>query len=334
MKIDIFNHVLPQKYFDRLNRVTGNLGDLDRRMKSIPILVDVEARMKMMDEFGDYAQIVSLAAPPIEALAGPNLSPELAQVANDSMAEIVVRHPDRFPGFIASLPMNNPDGAGEEIDRAIRDLGAVGVQFFSNVTGKPLDLPEFKPLFEKMAAYDMPIWVHPARNSGFADYKTEDKSKFEIWWSIGWPYETSAAMIRIVFAGYFDLWPNLKLITHHMGAMIPYNEGRVGPGYEALGARSPGEDYGKVLRSLKKKPLDYFRMFYADTALFGALSATKCGLEFFGAEKVLFGTDCPFSPDKGPGNIRETMKVVDALPITQPERRLIYEGNARRLLKL
>jgi predicted TIM-barrel fold metal-dependent hydrolase len=116
MKIDIFNHVLPKKYFDRVNQVTSNLGDLDRRMRSIPILVDMEARLRMMDEVEGYVQVLSLAAPPLEALAGPGLSPELAQIANDSMAEIVERHRDRFPGFIASLPLNNPDAAGVEID--------------------------------------------------------------------------------------------------------------------------------------------------------------------------------------------------------------------------
>jgi len=334
MKIDIFNHVLPKKYFDKLNQVTSNLGDMDGRMRSIPILVDMDARMRMMDEIPDYVQVICLAAPPIEALAGPDVSPDLARIANDSMAEIVARHRDRFPGFIASLPMNHPEASVVEIDRAIKDLGAVGVQVFSNANGKPLDLPEFRPLFQKMAAHDLPIWIHPARGSAFSDYKTEEKSKYEIWWSLGWPYETSVAMVRLVFAGYFDLWPDLKIITHHMGAMIPYNEGRLGPGYDVLGARSPGENYGKLLKSLKKRPLDYFKMFYADTALFGAFSATKCGLEFFGADRVLFGTDCPFSPDKGPGYIRDSIRVIGALPISESDREKIYEGNARRLLRL
>lgn len=334
MKLDIFNHVMPKKYFDKMNKVAPNLGDMDKRMKGIPILVDMDARMKMMDQIGDYGQVICLAAPPLEALAGPDVSPDLAKVANDSMAELVAKHPHHFPAFIASLPLNNPDASVREIDRSIRDLGAKGIQFFTNVKGKPLDLPEFRPLFEKASALDIPILLHPARTSKSADYASEDESKYEIWWAIGWPYDTSAAMIRLVFAGYFDLWPNLKIVTHHMGAMIPYNEGRVGPGYEVLGSRSPGKNYEEVLRKLKKKPLDYFHMYYADTALFGALSATKCGLEFFGAEKVLFATDCPFSPDKGPGYIVATIKVIDSLPISEKEKQLIYEGNARRLLKM
>jgi len=174
MKIDIFTHILPRKYFEMLNRFVPDLGDLDRRMKTIPVLTDLEARLRMMDEFDEYAQVPCLAAPPLEALADAGVTPDLAKMANDSMADIVSSHPDRFPGFIASLPTNNPEAAVMEIDRAIQDLGAVGVQIFSNVKGKPLDLPEFRPLFERMASHDLPIWLHPARTSNFSDYMSED----------------------------------------------------------------------------------------------------------------------------------------------------------------
>jgi aminocarboxymuconate-semialdehyde decarboxylase len=137
-----------------------------------------------------------------------------------------------------------------------------------------------------------------------------------------------------VFAGLFDKHPNLKIITHHMGAMIPYFEGRVGPGWDQLGTRTSDEDYGALLKSLKRRPLDYFRMFYADTALFGAREATICGLRFFGPERVLFASDSPFDPEKGSAYIRWTIEIVDALPISAAERHAIYEGNARRLIGL
>jgi aminocarboxymuconate-semialdehyde decarboxylase len=250
------------------------------------------------------------------------------------MADYVTKYPDRFPGFVASMPMNNPDAALDEIDRAIKQLKAVGIQFFSNVNGAPLDLPELKPLFEKMAGYDLPIWIHPARGANFPDYLTEEKSKYEIWFVFGWPYETSAAMARLVFGGYFDLFPNLKIITHHMGGMIPYFEGRVGTSWDQLGSRTSDEDYTVILEQLKKPHLEYFKGFYADTALFGASSATKCGLEFFGVDQVLFASDCPFDPEKGPGYIRETIKIIENLQISEADRQKIYEGNARRLLKL
>jgi predicted TIM-barrel fold metal-dependent hydrolase len=141
-------------------------------------------------------------------------------------------------------------------------------------------------------------------------------------------------MSRIVFAGYFDKYPNLKIIAHHLGAMIPYFEGRVGPGWDQLGSRTSDEDYTVILKQLKKRPLDYFKMFYADSAVFGSAAATKCGLEFFGADNVLFASDSPFDPEKGPGYIRETIKVITELPISDTDRQKIFEGNAKRLLKL
>jgi len=308
--------------------------DMGKRVREVPVLVDLEARFRVMDQFDDYAQVICQPSPPLEVLAGPELSPELAKVANDGMAEYVAKYPERFPGFIASLPMNNRDAALGEIDRAIKDLNAVGVQFFSNVNGHPLDLPELKPLFEKMANYDLPIWVHPARGANFPDYLTEEKSKYEIWWTFGWPYETSVAMARLVFGGYFDEFPNLKIITHHMGGMVPYFEGRVGPGWDQLGARTSDEDLSVILKNLKKPHLEYFKMFLADTALFGSLSGTICGLDFFGVDNVLFASDSPFDPEKGPAYIRETIRIIEELPISDEERKKIFEGNARRLLKL
>lgn len=334
MKLDIFNHIFPKIFYDKMMEVNPNLEDIGKRVRGVPVLYDLEERFRCMDLFEDYAQIICLASPPLEIIAGPDVTPDLAKVANDGMAEYVAKYPDRFPGFIASMPMNNPDAALEEIDRSIKDLKAVGVQFFTNVKGKPLDLPEFKPLFEKMANYDLPIWIHPARGANFPDYLTEDKSKYEIWWTFGWPYDTSAMMARLVFGGYFDAFPNLKIITHHLGGMVPYFEGRVGPGWDQLGARTSDEDYSSVLKNLKKPHLEYFKMFYADTALFGSYTGTVCGLEFFGADNVLFASDSPFDPEKGPGYIRETIKIVDALPISDEDRQKIYEGNARRLMKM
>ncbi len=333
-KIDIFNHLFPQSFFDKMIEVAPNQKDIGKRVRSVPVIVDLEKRFRVMDQFEDYVQVICLPNPPLEVLGSPDVTSKLAQIANDGMAEYVAKYPDRFPGFIASLSLSNPDAALIELERAIKDLKAVGVQFFSNANGAPLDLPEFEPLFAKMADFDLPIWIHPARAANFPDYLTEKKSKYEIWWTFGWPYETSVAMSRIVFAGYFDKYPNLKIITHHLGGMIPYFEGRVGPGWDQLGSRTSDEDYTVILKQLKKRPLDYFKMFYADSAVFGSVAATKCGLEFFGADNVLFASDSPFDPEKGPGYIRETIKVIAELPISDTDRQKIFEGNAKRLLKL
>jgi predicted TIM-barrel fold metal-dependent hydrolase len=298
------------------------------------MLADLDVRFRVMDTFDDYQQVLSLPTPPIEVFARREDALDLAQVANDGMAELVGKYPDRFPAFVASLPLADPDAAVRELHRAVDQLNARGFQIFSNIVGRPISAPEFLPLFEAMAAYDLPIWLHPYRGADMTDFKAEDRSQFEIWWTFGWPYDTSAAMARLVFAGHFDRFPALKVITHHMGAMIPYFAGRVGPGWDQLGARTSDEDYSLVLKSLKKRPLDYFKMFYADTALFGAYDATVCGLGFFGADRVLFASDAPFDPEKGPMYIRETIAVVDRLPIGDDERERIYWRNAVSLLKL
>jgi predicted TIM-barrel fold metal-dependent hydrolase len=333
-KIDIFNHIFPERYVSRMQEVAPGWKDVGKRVRGIPMLVDLDVRFKVMDAYEDYQQILSIATPPIEVYASPADAVDLARRANDGMAELVGRYPDRFPGFIASLPMNNPDATMREIDRAVVDLRARGIQIFTNVCGKPIVEPEYIPLFEKMAGHDLPIWLHPFRDASFPDYPSEQRSLYEIWWTFGWPYETSVAMARIVFAGLFDRFPELKIITHHMGAMAPYFEGRVGPGWDQLGSRTSDEDYTLVLKRLKKRPLDYFRMFYADTAVFGAYEATICGLKFFGADKVLFASDAPFDPEKGTMYIRETIAILDRLPITTEERERIYWRNAAKLLKI
>lgn len=334
MKIDIFNHIFPRLFFDKLNEVAPAYKDMGKRSRNIPALFDLDVRFRMMDQFGEYQQIISIASPPIEVMAGPDTTPMLSEIANDGMAELVGKYPDRFPAFAASLPMNNPEKAAIELQRCIKDLGARTVQIYSNADGKPLDGPEYAPIFQIMAQHDLPILLHPARGAKFADYPGESKSKYEIWWTFGWPYETSVAMARLVFSGLFDRFPDIKIITHHMGAMIPYFEGRVGHGWDQLGKRSSDEDYEGLLKSMKKRPIEYFKMFYADTALFGSYSGTKCGLDFFGVDRVLFASDSPFDPEGGTLYTRETIEVIDRLDMTEDERDRIYRRNAERLFKL
>ena len=327
MKIDIFNHIFPRKFFDKYIDKGSGGKDIGKRVANIQTIVDVDARLRILDQFGDYVQVISLPLPPLEIIAGAEKSPQLAREANDGLAELVHRH-DRFFGFVAALPMNNPDAALAEIERAVDELGAFGIQLYTNVAGKPLDAPEFMPLFKEVARRDIPIWLHPARGADFSDYLTEAKSQYEIWWTFGWPYETSVAMARLVFSGYLDRFPNLAVITHHMGGMIPYFEGRVGYGWDQLGKRTSDVDYVSLLKSMKKRPVDYFRSFYADTALFGAAPATRCGLEFFGVDRVVFASDMPFEPTP------ETIRCVEALDLTEDQKGRIYRGNAERLLKL
>ena len=332
MKVDVFNHIFPKPFFDRLQRVVVDTGAV-KRWLNIPFLYDLDVRFRKLEEFGpDYRQILSLSAPPIESInPDRGVTLDLAKLANDSMADLVGDHRDRFPGFVASLPLNLPDESVAELERAVTELGAVGVQLFSNVNGLPLDDPRFNPLFEAADRLRCPILLHPARGAAFADYASEQKSKYEIWWTFGWPYETSVAMQRLVFSRLFDRLPDIRIVAHHLGAMIPYFEGRIGYGLDQLGTRTSDEDYGTLLASLNKRPYDYFKMFWADTAVFGSRAATECGLNFFGTDQVVFASDAPFDPEGGPLYIRETLKIIDTLDISEIDRRKIYRGNAERL---
>ncbi len=332
MKIDVFNHLFPRAFYDRYIDCPGGPKDIGKRVRMMPTVVDLDARFRVMDEFGEYCQLISLPMPQIEKLAGPDKSPEIARVANDGMAELTQEYPHRFPSFVASVAMNHPEEMVKEAIRAVTKLGACGIQIFSHAAGKPLDSPELFPFFEEMHKRDVTLFLHPARDASFPDYLTETKSRYEIWWTLGWPYETSAAMARLVFSGIFDKCPGIKIVTHHLGAMIPYFEGRVGWGWDALGQRTSDEDYTGIIAGMKPlRPVDYFHKFYADTAVFGATGATKCGLEFFGADNVLFASDVPFEPAPGL-YIRETIRCIEALEITAEEKHKIYQGNAERLL--
>ena len=332
LKIDDFNHIFPKVFFDRLQEVTVNKGAI-KRWLHIPFLHDLEVRFRMLEEFGDeYRQVLSLSAPPIESInPDRQITIDLARLANDSMAELVRRYADRFPGFLASLPLNHADESVAELERAVTQLGALGVQIFSNVNGLPLDDPRFLPLFEAADRLRCPVFLHPARGANRADYPDEQKSKYEIWWTFGWPYETSVAMQRLVFSRLFDRLPNIRIVAHHLGAMIPYFEGRVGYGLDQFGSRTADEDYEGLRRSMPRRPIDYFRMFWADTAVFGSRAATACGLSFFGADQVMFASDAPFDPEGGTLYIRETIRILDTLEISDADRAKIYCGNAERL---
>jgi uncharacterized protein len=335
MKIDIFNHVMPQEYLELVKQHSKEPG-MVKRMSNLRMLWDIEHRVEMLrTKFPEVKQVLTLGLPSPELLGPPDRSPEFARVANDGMAQMCRKWPDEFPAFVASLPMNNVAEALKEMDRAIGTLGAKGIQIISSVAGRPLDEPEFFPVFERITNHhDRPIWMHPARPASRADYAGEPKSKYEIWQVLGWPFETSVAMARIVFSGLLQRLPNMRIITHHCGGMIPYFAGRAETLWAQLGSRSADGDESDVLKKLGRPPIEYFKMFYGDTVLGGAAAPLACGLAFFGADHVVFASDCPFDPEGGPMFIREGIRSVEDLKLSDEEKRKIYSGNALRLLRM
>ena len=328
--IDIYCHIFPEKFFQEMTRAAPNLTNIGKRLRGVTKLFDLDARFKEMDQFGDYRQIISLPNPAIEDITDPKTGLALARIANDSMAELCRKHPERFPTFAAALCMTDIEGSVAEARRAVKDLGAGGVLLYTNVAGEPLDDPKFEPIFATMAELDLPIWLHPVGTASMPDYPSEKKSRFEMWWCFHWPYETSVAMVRMVFSGLLDRYPKLKIITHHLGGMIPYFDGRVGAGLNVLGQRTSDEDYSNILPSLKRPHLDYLKHdFYADTAMFGGgIHATRCGYEFFGVDRVVFATDTPLGP------IAPTIEVVRTLELSPADQRKVFCGNAERLLNM
>jgi uncharacterized protein len=336
MKIDAFCHVMPAAYAERLETIPAvpAAANIRNRIAGIPSMTDLDLRFAQLEEFGpDYRQVISLPAPPIEDLGDPQTCREMARLGNEGLAALVADHPEHFAGFVAALPMADVGGALEEIDHACGELGALGVQVYTHVNGHPPDEERFEPFWAKMAEIGKPVWVHPNRNAAWADYPTEDVSRYEIWWVFGWEYDTAAFMARLVFSGVLERHPDLKVLIHHGGSMVPHFAGRVGPGWDQLGARTPPERRHEVEHApLSKRPIDYFRMFYADTAMFGAAHAIRCCLEFFGPDRILFASDTPFDPEKGPGYIRSTIENLESLDLSDDVLEKIYEGNARRVL--
>jgi aminocarboxymuconate-semialdehyde decarboxylase len=327
-KIDAFAHILPRPYLERLER------QLERTMAPSrlayyregvfsfdPVLSDLDARWRKIEPYGDYAQVLVLAVPPLEEAGPPAVAAEFARIANDEMADLVRRFPDRFVGFAAALPMSDVEAAAQELDRALTQLGALGAQLYTNVLGAPLDEARFEPLMARLEAAGRAIWLHPTRSAAWADYPAESASDYGLWWSIGWPYETAAALARLVYSGHMERHPRQLVIAHHGGGMVPHFSARL--------AMGPG--YRQIKDSLPRPPLDYFRRFHVDTALFGAPHAVRCVLEFFGPRNVLFGTDIPLGPADA---VEATVADIDAAGLSGEDLAAVYAGNAVRLLRL
>ncbi|SOC49511.1 aminocarboxymuconate-semialdehyde decarboxylase [Blastococcus aggregatus] len=337
MKIDAFCHIMPRPYFDRFFELDAppDVQNLRKRVSNIPALVDMNVRFRQMDEFGDYRQIINIAAPPVEFFGSPKISKELSRIGNESMAELVAAHPERFAGWTACVPMDDPDAAVEELEYAVNELGALGAQIYTHVAGHPMDEPRFDPFYAKVAELGSLLQVHPSRSSAWADYPSEQRSKYEIWWTFGWEYDLSAFMARMVFSGVLERYPDLKMLIHHGGSMVPHFSGRVGPGWDQLGARTPEDQKDDITGyPLTKRPLEYFKMMYADTAMFGAAHALRCSIDFYGVDHVLFSSDSPYDPEKGPGYIRATIKNLQEIGLSEAEQDAIFRGNVTKMLGL
>jgi predicted TIM-barrel fold metal-dependent hydrolase len=331
--IDVFAHLLTPRYLRERNARagTGFGTQYAKYWSANPGLTDLDLRFRIMDRYPDVRQILTIAGPNIESITTAADAVECARIANDEMAELVARHPDRFATACACLPMTDVDATLREIERAIDQLGFRGIEIFTDINGTPLDAPAFLPIFEAMAARDLPILLHPRRTNTTPDYLTETRSRFLVYTNFGWPFESSAAMARLAFGGVLERFPSLKIVTHHAGGLIPFFHKRIELSWD-FNVERMGYQYDGA--TLTRTPLDYYRMFYCDTAIQGNTAALMCAWEFFGPDHMVFATDTPYDNELGARVYRETIAAVQAMPIDEVSRVKIFEGNARQLFRL
>ena len=327
MVIDAYSHVFPQRLIDALSDVkpSAELAALRAQSKHN---FEHERRLAYMDQHGFDIQVLVLARPPVWLGMERADIHRLTRVANESIAEFAARRPDRFLG-VGVLPVVD-DTMMAEFERIHGELGLKGVLIFSNIEGKPLDDPSMWPLYERAAAVDFPIWIHPQHANYYPWIRKDVLDRV-----LAWPFDTSLAMARLVYGGVFERFPSIKFVTHHMGGMIPHFANRI-----AAFAETSAEEYAKLGLGGEAGPkltgsaLDHFRHFYNDCISNGSPEAVTVAVNFFGADHVLFGTDFPFGPDNGERWPLDELRTIKTMPMSEDDRARILYRNAQHLMKL
>ena len=327
--VDAFPHIIPADCLERFFEIaTGPSLDFLKGLRGRAYLApmwDLDERFRSMDALEGYVQVLTLCLPPIEQMATGAQAVDLARIANDSMADLVRRYPERFVGFAASLPLEDPDASLREIDRAVGDLGALGAQIFTNCNGRAMDDPHFEPLWQRLEELDGTVWVHGARQPTVPDFAGEDRSRYGLWAALGWPYEMGMFAARMVASGVFDRYARLRLYLHHSGGIFPAFARRVNASWLELQAEAP-ED-ADAYRRLQRPPAEYFGQFYADTSGQTPV-AIRAALDFLGANHVMLGSDAPFT---SPAN---HLASLGRMQLSPEDHALVVGETARRTLRL
>ncbi len=280
---------------------------------------DAESRLALMDKYGVDVQAISQTTPVLLGLNAED-SNELCRISNEDNYALCKAYPDRFVN-ICILSLRDVKSALQELARSINELDCRGVTLATNYDGKGLDSPEYFPVYEKCAAHDLPIFLHGTHWESYPLVDMEQGWRMMHIW--GWDFDNTQAVWRMIFGGVLDQFPSLKLITHHLGNMIPYYVRRI----EA--------NFNKFLADkLPRHISEYWGNIYGDTAMDGEMAAFACGYAFFGSNRMLYGSDYPFGAEAGEDFIRENLKCVKAMAIPPAEKKKILGENARRLLKI
>jgi predicted TIM-barrel fold metal-dependent hydrolase len=280
---------------------------------------DPKVRLGLMDKYGIDMQLLTQTAPVLLGF-GPKEQAKICRLSNDAISEMCEKYPSRFVGA-AIVSLLDVGGALDELDRAVKDYGFRCVTIATNQNGRGLDSRAYDPFYRKVQKYDIPIFLHPTH---WESYPLVDMKKgWRMMQIFGWPFDTTQAVWRLIFGGVMDRFPKLKLVTHHLGAMFPYFSQRVAKNVDVF-----------LQAGLRRPYADYWKRIYGDTALDGTADAYPCGYAYFGAERMLFGTDYPFGPEAGEAFMRDNLAGVKTMAVPQEDMKKILGTNAGKLLNI
>ena len=333
MIIDAYAHAYHGNYLSALERIGGDWikqGILQIRnvAQSKPDYIDIALRLSHLDKYNIDLQVVT-TGPRLDSSLCPGdtqMQLAVARAVNDNMARIMDDSKGRLISA-ATVPIRCFEQGGfQEMKRALKKLGLRAVCLPSNIEGKALDSVEFEPFWAEAAAMDTAVYIHPYRVAGHCKFSYE--AEYDIPHNFGFPYETTVMLSRFVFSGMLERYPTLKIVTHHLGGMIPFFLGRTIETYD------PSKQQSKIGKSLPKQLIDYFSRFYYDTAVGGSAPAIKCAYEVFGAGQIVFATDYPMGPGSGENRLANYPKVIKSLRLPKEHNKMIFEDNARKILGL
>ena len=325
MKIDFHTHHYPLAYLDELERHPSPACSVTRDPSGRRLVnyagdfnvvadghIHLETRLAEMDRTGVDMGVLSFTTPGVhveERQRGINL----AQLINDSYAEIQKQYPDKFV-CLATLPLQDATASAAELERAVSKLGLAGAMLFANVSGKPIHHREYWPVYETAARLGVPLMIHPTSPPGveaFQEYRTTAL--------VGFLLDTTLAATLLMFEGVMETYPNIKFVLGHLGGTIPYIAERIDRGYDA---------YPEVRKNLAHHPSFYFkRNCYYDTVAFDP-EAIRLALTFAGADHIVLGSDYPHQI----GDMEKAVRVVASLPVDGGAREQIFGSTAALLL--
>jgi len=320
-RIDAYTHILTEHFFTELKETYG-VGELSG---SPDWLWDVDRRKEDMAEYGVDKQVITLALPTLWRGMDQEVALPIVREANDEIRRLADEHPDHF------IPVGTIPFATEpyraEFERCVTELNMAGAQIFSNVDGQPIDGADFEALYERAAGHGTPLWLHPQHHPWYPwvdDYM--DHRLF------GWPFDTTLALSRLVFSGIMDRHPDLTIVSHHGGGMVPFYGERIRMFYEQRQEYPDNYPDAQEWPDYSAPPVEFFQRFAADTATSGSGIAIDSARQFFDDGNVVFGTDYPFSPERGRRALRRTVEAIDALDLAESERAAIYGENLQGML--